>query len=192
MVSFIILRMIVAFSSGGLWTTCYVYVMEIVGGNWNTFMGIGLSYPWALAYSILPGIAYLERNWRRLQLIISVPQILITVFYLMMPESPRWHLSQGNVTEASGILRQASKVNKIDRNEDFSNIQVTTASQESSSTSFFDLFKTPNLRKKTLIQYFNWFTISLIYYALTLDSGTLIPGMLVIAFEPQSDFKEKL
>jgi len=32
------------------------------------------------------------------------------------------------------------------------------------------------LRKKTLIQYFNWFTCSFIYYAFTLDQGNLIPG----------------
>ena len=42
--------------------------------------------------------------------------------------------------------------------------------------SALDLFKTPHLRKITLIQYFNWFTASVVYYALTFDSGTLIPG----------------
>ena len=41
---------------------------------------------------------------------------------------------------------------------------------------FLDLFKTPNLRKNTLIQYFNWFTVVLVYYGITLNADTLIPG----------------
>ena len=48
--------------------------------------------------------------------------------------------------------------------------------------SILDLFKTPNLRKNTLISYFNWFTASFVYYALTFDSGTLIPGNIYINF----------
>ena len=34
-----------------------------------------------------------------------------------------------------------------------------------------DLFKTPNLRKKTLIIYYMWFATSLVYYGLTLNSN---------------------
>jgi hypothetical protein len=33
--------------------------MEIVGGPWKTYIGIGLELPWSLGYSILPGIAFL-------------------------------------------------------------------------------------------------------------------------------------
>jgi hypothetical protein len=36
---------------------------------------------------------------------------------------------------------------------------------------FLELFKTPNLRKKTFIVYYLWFTTSLVYYGLTLNSN---------------------
>ena len=41
--------------------TCVVFIigMEIVGGPWKTYIGIGLELPWSLGYSILPGIAFL-------------------------------------------------------------------------------------------------------------------------------------
>ena len=56
MMTFILLRMFAAFSSVGFWTTFFVYAMEMVGGKWKAFLGIGFEFPWAIAYSILPGI----------------------------------------------------------------------------------------------------------------------------------------
>lgn len=41
------------------------------------------------------------------------------------------------------------------------------------SHGFIELFKWPNLRKKTLICYYLWFSTALIYYGLTLNSNTL-------------------
>ncbi len=35
----------------------------------------------------------------------------------------------------------------------------------------FELFKTPNLRKKTLIVYYMWFATAVVYYGLTLNSN---------------------
>ncbi len=47
---------------------------------------------------------------------------------------------------------------------------------DGSSATFLDLFRTPNMCKKTLIQYYLWFTCSMVYYGLTLNSETLVPG----------------
>ena len=55
MTTFIILRMLAALSSVGFWTTFFVYAMEMVGGKWKAILGIGFEFPWAVAYSILPG-----------------------------------------------------------------------------------------------------------------------------------------
>jgi len=43
-----------------------------------------------------------------------------------------------------------------------------------------DLFKTRNMLKKTLIQMYVWFTASFVYYGLSLNSDTLIPGKNII------------
>lgn len=182
---FIFLRWVLAYSSIGFWTTFYVYAMEMVGGDWKTFFGIGFQLPWALAYSVLPGVAYAERNWRHLQLIISVPPIILVPLYFFYPESPRWLLSQGRVEEARVILEKAAKRNGRTWPEGLvlqpTNISATMEKETGqTSATFLDLFRTPNLRKNTLIQYFNWFAASFVYYALTFDSGTLIPGDIYI------------
>jgi len=36
---------------------------------------------------------------------------------------------------------------------------------------FLDLFRTPNIRKNTIIIYYIWFSSSIVYYGLTLNSN---------------------
>ena len=151
----------------------------------KTFCGIGFEFPWALAYSLLPAIGYYERNWRNLQLIISVPPTILIFAYYFMPESPRWLITQGRVEEAKVILQKAAKTNgKVWPSED-SNLQLDERKENDDGASvpqasILALFRTPNLLKNTLIQYFNWFTASFVYYALTFNSGTLFPGNIYI------------
>lgn len=151
----------------------------------KTFCGIGFEFPWALAYSLLPAIGYYERNWRNLQLIISVPPTILIFAYYFMPESPRWLITQGRVEEAKVILQKAAKTNgKVWPSED-SNLQLDERKENDdgasvTQASILALFRTPNLLKNTLIQYFNWFTASFVYYALTFNSGTLFPGNIYI------------
>ncbi len=33
----------------------------MVGGPWKTYVGVGLEFPWAFGYSVLPGIAFVLR-----------------------------------------------------------------------------------------------------------------------------------
>ena len=35
--------------------------IEMVGGPWKTYIGIGLEFPWAFGYSILAGIGFVLR-----------------------------------------------------------------------------------------------------------------------------------
>ena len=62
------------------------------------------------------------------------------------------------------------------QDQDENDKEDTLTKEEVKKVTFLDLFKTPNLRKNTLIQYFNWFTTTFVYYGLTLNADTLIPG----------------
>ena len=85
--------------------------MEIVGGNWKTWLGIGLQFPWATGYSVLPWIAYAIPSWWKLQLVISAPLPIFLVMYFFIPESPRWLLAKGKINEAKIILEKAARIN---------------------------------------------------------------------------------
>eukprot|EP00092_Neocalanus_flemingeri_P003804 GFUD01004097.1.p1 GENE.GFUD01004097.1~~GFUD01004097.1.p1 ORF type:complete len:559 (-),score=90.28 GFUD01004097.1:300-1976(-) len=184
MVIFTLLRWCVAVCSVSMFTCGYVYCMEIVGGNWGTYIGIGLEIPWSFAYMLIPLVSWIFPAWNQFTIAVSIPVILMIILLSipgMVPESPRWLLIQGRIDDADKILNRASEMNGI-------NIEKTNISTEEnkeaqgseSSSNVLDLFKKPGLRRSTLIMYYLFFTNSFVYYGLTLNSGSLIPGDLHI------------
>ena len=176
---FTVLRMCVAVCSISMFTCGYVYCMEIIGGKWGTYVGIGLEIPWSFAYMLLPVMSWAFPSWNHFQLSVTLPIVLIIILIAipgMAPESPKWLIIQGRIEEAETILKTAEKMNGI---------QVINTENERSrkekiahSSNVLDLFKSPGLRRSTLIMYYLFFTNSFVYYGLTLNSGKLIPGDL--------------
>ena len=159
--------------------------MEIIGGDWKTILGIGLMFPWATGYSVLPLIVYYVPNWQHLQLVLSMPLPFFAIIYWFLPECPRWLLTKGRTNEAKKILENAIRINgKIGSQELQSMDSKDTENEQETKeeSTIFDLIKTPNMRKITLIQWFNWFTVVLVYYGLTLNADSLIPGNVYINF----------
>ena len=129
---------------------------------------------------LISGIAHVERDWRNLQLIIAVPPVIFLIAYYFIPESPRWLISQKRIVEAEAVLKKAVKVNK-GMDMEHLDLKLEAKEEPKHKANILDLFKTRNILKNTLIQYVNWFTASFVYYALTFDSGTLIPGRQIFS-----------
>ena len=55
--------------------------MELVGPSWRVFTGTVIMVFWALAYMMLAGIAYLIRDRFTLQLVTSVPLVVLLVYF---------------------------------------------------------------------------------------------------------------
>jgi hypothetical protein len=47
--------------------------MEVVGGKWKTYVGIGLEFPWVISWILISLFGYFISDWKILQLITSVP-----------------------------------------------------------------------------------------------------------------------
>jgi hypothetical protein len=88
---------------------CYVMLIELSGKSFRAYI-IGLSeISFVSGYFLLPIIAYYVREWRHLQLVTSVPWLLVITYYWLIPESPRWLITVGRKEEAVKILTHVAK-----------------------------------------------------------------------------------
>lgn len=106
---FIVCRFLIGTMVGGTMLSCYVLVIELCGKSFRPYMS-GLSeVSLMLSYISLPIIAYFVREWRTLQLVTSLPWIIVAVYYWLIPESPRWLISVGKRKEAIAVLTKIAK-----------------------------------------------------------------------------------
>ena len=76
----------------------------------------------------------------------------------------------GRVAEAEGIVREAATFNNIELPEDFRLAPVQQRADTRRRT-ILDLLRSPNMRTKTLILFYNWFVNAFAYYGLSLNMG---------------------
>uniref|UniRef100_H3BYM9 Solute carrier family 22 member 13b n=1 Tax=Tetraodon nigroviridis TaxID=99883 RepID=H3BYM9_TETNG len=125
----------------------------------------------SVALTLLPGIAYLLPNWRIMQLVITSPLFLVLIlYYWFLPESARWLLTQGKMEAARKELQRAARINGKKIPETLlKKLEMETPLKRGN---LLDLFKISYLRKRTFILGFAWFSISLVYFALSLNVGS--------------------
>ncbi len=78
----------------------------------------------------LSGLAYLLRDWRHLQLAITLPSLLTIPLWWVIPESARWLMSRGRVKEAEAILHRIARFNSVPLPDDV----LSTEGQSSGSS----------------------------------------------------------
>lgn len=78
---FMVLRAIVGFASMSVVNISFVLVVELVSGKWRTIIGILNILPVAIAYMLMAFIAYFIRDWRTIQLVISIPGFFLLLIW---------------------------------------------------------------------------------------------------------------
>lgn len=130
----------------------------------STDMGNGIQFGGAIGYILLPGVAYLCRDFRLIQLVITAPQILLLIGCFFLPESPRWLLLNGRTKDAEDVMNAAASCNKLPVNRVKEQISYLTekfrdegsCGNKGSSVSLSSLWRSRNLRKRTIALYFTW------------------------------------
>jgi len=93
---------------------------------------------------------------------------------------------QGRASEAVDIVAKGLRINgsgiPVDKEYYVQKAKQQAAAEEKSSAGLSDLFRTPNLRMKTLNVCLCWFANSLVYYGLSLSAGKLYGNPYLILF----------
>ncbi|KAH9369955.1 hypothetical protein HPB48_001832 [Haemaphysalis longicornis] len=194
---FAILRFLVGMCIIPLSEDPYVLSLEYIGPRWRT-LPIVL---WALSYIIFsmlcPWLAYGIHNWTYLSVCTSMPLLLVVVFMRFVPESASWLLTRGRNEAAVRYLQQVAFFNKRHIPENLELKAERGTREESKRVTFLDLFRTPRIRKHSLLMLCAWFVTYCcyhtnvyntsflgtdVYLSYTLGSLVELPGMLLVLF----------
>ncbi|GFQ70039.1 organic cation transporter protein [Trichonephila clavata] len=154
--------------------------MEIMSPKYRSDYGIGTYFGWSIGYLIVPLFAWLLRDWLWIHIVITLPCFFLLSSWWLLPESPRWLLSQGRHEEALEVLSKAAKANGVDINEADAKLKEVilklekeqTQETETSTGNVLQLLK-PGMWQKTLIVLYLWSIIAFVYYGISYNTNEL-------------------
>ncbi|KAK0050168.1 organic cation transporter protein [Biomphalaria pfeifferi] len=158
----------------GAFLVAYTLSTELVGPRYRVFAGFVSQSFYSIGFMTLAGMAYLIREWRYLEMAITFPVILFSLYWWFLPESIRWLLSHGKDIEAEKVITQAAKENgvEIDKNI-FKSLKEESAVASTRNYYFIDCVNTWKMAKLSFNIWFNWLVNSLVYYGLSLNTENL-------------------
>ncbi|KAK9871378.1 hypothetical protein WA026_011633 [Henosepilachna vigintioctopunctata] len=184
---FLIVRFLYGiFGSAGSYLTGFVLTMELVGPSKRSICGIAFQGVFATGIMLVAvwGAIISDRQW--LQVVYGLHGLLLIGHWWLMDESPRWLWANGRYKESVEIVQKALEINgspvTINKAEFVSKGQANQRTTKTEEAGISDLFKTPNLRIKTLNVCLCWFANSLVYYGLSLSSGNIKGNPFLVFF----------
>lgn len=174
----------------------YILGMEVCAPSLRSVIGVMVALPWAIGTILWGGFAYFIRDWRWLQLTVSLPTIILLPALWYMDESPRWLAVRGQHDRALAILKRAARWNgstlppdhKIRKLMEITQSQASSAPEETERMELggtkgqillaklqkfvrqlFILFRTPRLRLITLIVWLDFLLSSTVFFGLSLN-----------------------
>ncbi|KAJ7391895.1 hypothetical protein OS493_016191 [Desmophyllum pertusum] len=162
---FMVFRLLVGICIGGGAMSIFVLATEFTGVKHRHVAGTALWYSWALGLVMLGGLAYGIRDWR----------------YLFTPESSRYLLVKGKVTETEEILRRIASTNKKEYPEE-PLLNPNADGKVQNLGDFRDLFRTKKMLHRTLVSWYAWLVNGMVYYGVSFSTPTLGGNMYLNFF----------
>ncbi|VEN51509.1 unnamed protein product [Callosobruchus maculatus] len=184
-ISFLIMRFLYGIvGSAGSYIPGFVLTMELVGPSKRSICGIAFQAVFALGLMLVAGWGAIIKDIKLLQIIYGCHALLLCGHFWLMDESPRWLWANGRASEAISILNRALKMNKSSVTITPDNISTASEKKQANGeqAGILNLFQTPNLRKKTFNIMLCWFANSLVYYGLSLSTGSMNDNPFLMLF----------
>jgi len=185
---FSLFRFLAGAGTIGLLLVRFVYCIEMVVTAHRSYIGMINMLFLTIGGCLLAFLAYLIPNWRYLMLAISLPDFLPLVAWWWIPRSPRWLIANNYLEEAHVVLMKYAANNHVivDSKHLKHMIQEVRKNDERKTEDekygILDTVKTPKLRKRTLIMFFNWCVNALVFYGLNYNVKNLAGNMYLNFF----------
>lgn len=161
-ISFAICRFISGIATDNNFVMMYILVMEYIAPRMRTVglnLCIGVFY--CLGSVISPWLAVWLGSWKLYLIATILPALIVPTFYFIIAESAQWLISKNQLDKALVCYQKIAKFNQKELDEnftlDFKNVvnEINAKRElEDANPSVIALFKTPRLRRLTLILFF--------------------------------------
>ncbi|XP_068117165.1 solute carrier family 22 member 6-A-like [Hyperolius riggenbachi] len=173
--SYCIFRFLTGMALSGIGLNTTALIVEWVPTKVRTIAGTLAGYSYTVGQLILAGVAYGIRDWRWLQLCVSLPFFIYFLYSWWFPESARWLVLSGNPTRAVHEMKRVATYNGKKKEADEITLETLKVDMMkelacgNTSYTVFDLVRTRAVRKISFAVSFVWFSTSFAYYGLAMD-----------------------
>lgn len=161
-ISFAVCRFISGIATDNNFVMMYILAMEYIAPRMRTVgLNICIGIFYCIGSVISPWLAVWLGNWKLYLIATIAPALVVPFFYFIIPESAQWLISKNQLDKALICYQKIAKFNQKELDDNFIvefknvvgeiNGKKTT---EDKNPSVIALFKTPRLRRLTLILFF--------------------------------------
>ncbi|CBY18882.1 unnamed protein product [Oikopleura dioica] len=186
-VMFTIGRFLAGSFAMGAATCCFVYAVELPGARWRTWFGQAVNNCCSLGFLTLSFIGIFFRDWKTQSLVIAFfPLPFVLFFFWVLPISSPWLFSTGNYERAKWNVLQIGKKYFPDCNIDNNFAEELCVHMEKVESedlnvrvkTQLDIVRPPGMRKIVIIELYQWFATTLVFYGLAFGAGNLSGSLL--------------
>ncbi|KAE8607291.1 hypothetical protein XENTR_v10011119 [Xenopus tropicalis] len=184
-------RLLLGVGLSGLLLNYFCLSLELVPPKSRTLVVAIQGYCSTSGQVLLAGLAYALRDWRWLQLAISLPFFIFFLYSWWLPESFRWLMVNNKPERALKNLQRVAKLNgRKEEGQKISLEMLQCELQEESSknenpklaasSSWLDLFRTRGMRRISCCMLCISFSINMSYFGLSMDLPVFSYGPHVV------------
>ena len=166
-------------ASLGLRAVKTVMGLELVGSSWRAIVCVAfIEGGWTSGYLSLALVSWLLPDAFHLQILVALAFLPFAPLLLFMTESPKWLLATGRIDECKDAIQKIMKINHIEKD-----IMINEEKAESGTkANFLDLFRTPMIRRTTIVISLAWFALGTLYFGLSLHMPQFDANIYLIFF----------
>ncbi|OWF50931.1 organic cation transporter protein-like [Mizuhopecten yessoensis] len=161
----------------GLYLVAFTMCTELVAPQYRVMAGFMIQGFYSIGYMALSLMSYYIRHWRYIELVITLPVVLFSVYLCILPESIRWLLSKNKIEDATTIIKNVARVNNVELTdtmlENLNDEKEQAEVADGRKYTFIDLFRPLPMLAISINVWFNWFVNAMVYYGLSLGTGNL-------------------